>query len=71
MDLIHRDVLVFSMDRGILLLVDVNGYKPDDSVGKVCKPPGMLKEKGIAVYFQKENINTLDAKGEVMITIMA
>lgn len=31
----------------------------------------MLKEKGIAVYFQKENINTLDAKGEVMITIMA
>lgn len=30
----------------------------------------MLKEKGIAVYFQKENINTLDAKGEVMITIM-
>ena len=31
----------------------------------------MLKEKDIAVYFQKENINTLDAKGEVMITIMA
>ena len=31
----------------------------------------LLKEKGIAVYFQKENINTLDAKGEVMITIMA
>ena len=31
----------------------------------------MLKEKNIEVYFQKENINTLDAKGEVMITIMA
>ena len=26
---------------------------------------------GIAVCFEKENINTLDAKGEVMITIMA
>lgn len=31
----------------------------------------MLKEKGIAVYFQKENINTLDAKVEVMINIMS
>ena len=25
----------------------------------------------MAVYFEKENINTLDAKGEIMITIMA
>ena len=30
-----------------------------------------LKEKGVAFYFEKENINTLDSKGEVMITIMA
>ena len=30
-----------------------------------------LKDKNIAVYFEKEGINTLDAKGEVMITIMA
>lgn len=30
-----------------------------------------LKERGVAVYFEKENINTLDSKGEVMITIMA
>lgn len=30
-----------------------------------------LKEKNIAVCFEKENINTLDAKGEVMLTIMA
>lgn len=30
-----------------------------------------LKALGIAVYFEKENINTLDAKGEVLITIMA
>ena len=30
-----------------------------------------LKSKQIAVYFEKENINTLDAKGEVLITIMA
>jgi len=30
-----------------------------------------LKEKGIEVYFEKENIYTLDAKGEVLITIMS
>lgn len=30
-----------------------------------------LKEKNIEVYFEKENIYTLDAKGEVMITIMS
>ena len=30
-----------------------------------------LKELNIAVFFEKENINTLDAKGEVMMTIMA
>lgn len=30
-----------------------------------------LKAQNIAVFFEKENINTLDAKGEVLITIMA
>ena len=30
-----------------------------------------LKDKGIEVYFEKENIWTLDAKGELMITIMS
>ena len=31
----------------------------------------MLKEMHIAVYFEKESINTLEAQGEVLITIMA
>ena len=30
-----------------------------------------LKALGIPIFFEKENINTLDAKGEVLITIMA
>jgi len=30
-----------------------------------------LKNKNIGVYFEKENIHTLDAKGEVLMTIMA
>lgn len=30
-----------------------------------------LKEKGIPIVFEKENINTMDSKGEVLLTIMA
>ena len=30
-----------------------------------------LKDRGIEVYFEKENIYTLDAKGELLITIMS
>ena len=30
-----------------------------------------LKEKGIEIYFEKENIWTLDAKAELLITIMS
>ena len=30
-----------------------------------------LKDKNIPVFFEKENINTMDSKGEVMLTIMA
>ena len=30
-----------------------------------------LKEKGIEVFFEKENIYTLDSKGELLITIMS
>jgi DNA invertase Pin-like site-specific DNA recombinase len=30
----------------------------------------LLKERGIAVFFEKENVNTLDSKGEFMITLL-
>lgn len=30
-----------------------------------------LKDLKIAVFFEKENINTMEAKGEVLLTIMA
>lgn len=30
-----------------------------------------LKEKGVEVYFEKENIYTLDSRGELLITIMS
>ena len=31
----------------------------------------MLKERGIGVYFETQNIDTLDSKGEVLLTILA
>ena len=30
-----------------------------------------LKERGVSVIFEKENINTMDAKGEVLLTILS
>ena len=30
-----------------------------------------LKEKGITILFEKENINSMDAKGEVLLTILS
>ena len=30
-----------------------------------------LKDQNVAVFFEKENINTMDSKGEIMLTIMA
>lgn len=38
-----------------------------DSLQNVRK----LKEKGVEIYFEKENVWTLDAKGELLITIMS
>jgi site-specific DNA recombinase len=38
-----------------------------DSLSTVRK----LKEKGVEVFFEKENINTFDGKGELLITIMS
>lgn len=31
----------------------------------------LLKEKGVAVFFEKENIDTMDSKGEVLLTILS
>ena len=38
-ELVQADILVFSVDRGILLLVNINRRKSDDRIGKAGKPP--------------------------------
>lgn len=35
------------------------------------QPKMQAKEKNVPVFFEKENINTMDSKGEVLLTIMA
>ncbi len=47
---------------------EFNRLIDDCMAGRVIR---QLKEKNIAVFFEKEAINTLDAKGEVLLTIMA
>lgn len=71
----HRDgfnqMIADALDGKIDLIVtkSVSRFARNtvDSLQTVRK----LKEKGIEIYFEKENIWTLDAKGELLITIMS
>lgn len=71
----HRDgfnrMIADALDGKIDLIVtkSVSRFARNtvDSLTTVRK----LKEKGVEVYFEKENIYTLDSKGELLITIMS
>lgn len=71
----HRDgfnaMIADALDGKIDLIVtkSVSRFARNtvDSLTTVRK----LKEKGVEVYFEKENIYTLDSKGELFITIMS
>ena len=71
----HREAfqrLISDCERGkvdLIITKSVSRFARNtvDSLTTIRK----LKEKGIEVYFEKENIWTLDAKGELMITIMS
>ena len=46
------------------------------STDRIVPPPTLttirkLKERGVEVYFEEQNIYTLDGKGEVLLTIMS
>ena len=61
------DALAGKIDRIITKSVSRFARNTVDSLTTIRK----LKEKGIGVTFEKENIDTLDSKGELMITIMS
>ena len=61
------DALAGKIDLIITKSVSRFARNTVDSLTTVRK----LKEKGVEVYFEKENIYTLDSKGELLITIMS
>ncbi|NJP39461.1 recombinase family protein [Oscillospiraceae bacterium HV4-5-C5C] len=61
------DALVGKIDLIVTKSVSRFARNTVDSLVTVRK----LKEKGVEVYFEKENIFTLDSKGELLITIMS
>lgn len=62
-----KDALNGKIDLIITKSVSRFARNTVDSLQNVRK----LKEKGVEIYFEKENIWTLDAKGELLITIMS
>lgn len=62
-----EDALVGRIDLIITKSVSRFARNTVDSLTTVRK----LKEHGVEIYFEKENIWTLDAKGELLITIMS
>jgi DNA invertase Pin-like site-specific DNA recombinase len=61
------DALVGKVDLIVTKSVSRFARNTVDSLVTVRK----LKERGVEVYFEKENIYTLDSKGELLITIMS
>lgn len=62
-----EDALAGQIDLIVTKSVSRFARNTVDSLTTVRK----LKEKGVEVYFEKENIYTLDSKGELLITIMS
>lgn len=65
--LMVQDTLNGKIDLIIIKSVSRFARNKVDSLTTVRK----LKEKGIEIYFEKENIWTLDSKGELLTTIMS
>lgn len=62
-----EDALAGKIDLIVTKSVSRFARNTVDSLTTVRK----LKDKGVEVYFEKENIFTLDSKGELLITIMS
>ncbi len=62
-----EDALAGKIDLIVTKSVSRFARNTVDSLTTVRK----LKEKGVEIYFEKENIWTLDSKGELLITIMS
>ncbi len=66
----NRDRLVSSLKLWVAAYCRVSTSRFARNILDCLKYIRQLKDKGISVFFEKENINTMDSKGEVMLTIM-
>lgn len=62
-----QDALAGKIDRIVTKSVSRFARNTVDTLTTIRK----LKDKGVGVFFEKENIDTLDSKGELLITIMS
>lgn len=62
-----EDALAGRIDRIVTKSVSRFARNTVDTLTTIRK----LKDKGVGVFFEKENIDTLDSKGELLITIMS
>ena len=62
-----EDALAGKIDRIVTKSVSRFARNTVDTLTTIRK----LKDKGVGVFFEKENIDTLDSKGELLITIMS
>ena len=62
-----EDALAGKIDRIVTKSVSRFARNTVDTLTTIRR----LKEKGVGVFFEKENIDTLDSKGELLITIMS
>ncbi len=62
-----RDCMDGKIDKIITKSISRFARNTLDCLNNVRK----LKEKGVSVFFEKENIDTLDSKGEVLLTILS
>lgn len=60
-----EDALAGKIDRIVTKSVSRFARNTVDTLMTIRK----LKDKGVGVFFEKENIDTLDSKGELLITI--
>lgn len=71
----HRDgfkrMVVDALDGKIDLIITKSVSRFARNTVDSLTTVRQLKEKGVEIYFEKENIYTLDSKGELLITIMS
>ena len=58
-------------NKGVKIYLDLPTPLFTEPQGEANKLATSLKEKGIAIYFEEERINTIEISGEIMLTVLS